>query len=114
RRSAADVASHRIGPAHARGHRRSARRVARVREEGVIAMLTEIVNHLWQSTLVVTAVAALAAMLSDHGADVRYWPWWAASVKFLVPFSLLTLLGSAVGGVGTPLIEPGDWPATLG
>jgi TonB family protein len=77
-------------------------------------MLTETVNHLWQSTLVVTAVAALTAMLRDHGAHVRYWLWWAASVKFLVPFSLLTLLGSAVGGVGASLIEPGDWHATLG
>jgi TonB family protein len=80
----------------------------------MIAMLTEIVNHLWQSTLIVAAVAALAAMLRNHGAHVRYWLWWAASVKFLVPFSLLTLLGSAVGGLGTPLVEPGDWPATFG
>jgi TonB family protein len=77
-------------------------------------MLTEIVNHLWQSTLIVAAIAALAAMLRDHGAHVRYWLWWAASVKFLVPFSLLALLGSAVGGEGAPFIEAGDWPATLG
>ena len=77
-------------------------------------MLTEIVNHLWQSTLVVAAVAALAAMLRDHGAHVRYWLWWAASVKFLVPFALLTLLGSALGGATAPLLEPADWPATLG
>ncbi len=77
-------------------------------------MLTVIVNHLWQSTLIVTAVAALAALLRDHGAHVRYWLWWAASVKFLVPFSLLALLGSAVGGAAAPLIEPADWPATLG
>lgn len=76
-------------------------------------MLTEIVNHLWQSTLIVTAVAAIAAMLRDHGAHVRYWLWWAASVKFLVPFALLALLGSALGGTVAPLIEPADWPATL-
>ncbi len=56
-------------------------------------MLTDIVNHLWQSTLIATAIAALAVMLRDHGAHVRYWLWWAASVKFLVPFSLLTMLG---------------------
>jgi hypothetical protein len=29
----------------------------------VIAVLTEIVDHLWQSTLIVAAVAALAALL---------------------------------------------------
>jgi TonB family protein len=77
-------------------------------------MLTEIVNHLWQSTLAVTAVAALAALLRDHGAHVRYWLWWAASVKFLVPFSLLTLLGGSLAGSVVPVIEAGDWPATLG
>ena len=58
-------------------------------------MLTEIVNHLWQSTLVAAALAALAAMLRDDGAHARYWLWWAASVKFLVPFSLLSMLGSS-------------------
>ena len=76
-------------------------------------MLAEVVNHLWQSTLIVAAVAIVAAMLRDHGAHVRYWLWWAASVKFLVPFSLLTLLGGALGGGSTPLIELADWPATL-
>jgi TonB family protein len=76
-------------------------------------MLTEIVNHLWQSTFIVTVIAALAAMLRDHGAHVRYWLWWAASVKFLVPFSLLVVLGSAFGGSVVPLIEPTAWPATL-
>jgi TonB family protein len=76
-------------------------------------MLTEIVNHLWQSTLVLAAIAALAALLRDHGAHARYWLWWAASVKFLVPFSLLTALGDALG-TRAVLIEPDDWTATLG
>jgi TonB family protein len=77
-------------------------------------MLTDIVNHLWQSTLVAAALAALAVTLRDDGAHVRYWLWWAASVKFLVPFSLLTALGSALGTVGAPRLELADWPATLG
>jgi hypothetical protein len=34
-------------------------------------MLTDIVNHLWQSTLIATAIAALVAMLRDHGAHAR-------------------------------------------
>jgi TonB family protein len=79
----------------------------------VIVMVTELVNHLWQSTLVVAAIAALAAMLRDDGAHARYWLWWAASVKFLVPFSLLTMLGSALGEAGAPRLELADWPATL-
>jgi bla regulator protein blaR1 len=76
-------------------------------------MLTEVVNHLWQSTLVATAIAALAAMLHDDGAHSRYWLWWAASVKFLVPFSLLAALGSALRDAGAPPVELADWPSTL-
>jgi bla regulator protein blaR1 len=77
-------------------------------------MLTGIVNHLWQSTLVAAAIAALAATLRDHGAHVRYWLWLAASVKFLVPFSLLASLGSTFFRAGAPLVDLADLPATLG
>jgi len=77
-------------------------------------MLTEIVNHLWQSTLVAIAIAGLAAMLRDDGAHSRYWLWWAASVKFLVPFSLLTVLGNALRDAGAPSVDLADWPVTLG
>ena len=79
-------------------------------------MLTEVVNHLWQSTLFAALVAALMTNLRDHGAHVRYWLWWAASVKFVVPFSLLTLLGSSLGANlwrPTPLIDLVDWRQTL-
>jgi TonB family protein len=80
-------------------------------------MLSEIVNHLWQSTLVLAAIAAVAALLRSGGAHVRYWLWWAASVKFLVPFSLLTLLGSAIGAdwwrAGAAPVDLVEWRATL-
>jgi TonB family protein len=76
-------------------------------------MLSAVVNHLWQSTLVLAAVASLVALLRDQAARVRYWLWWAASVKFLVPFSLLAWLGSALGGVAPPVFELTDWPTTL-
>ena len=76
-------------------------------------MLTEIVNHLWQSTLIAFGVTALAATLRDHGAHVRYWLWWAASVKFLVPFFLLSMLGAALGEAGVPRFDVADWPATI-
>jgi TonB family protein len=76
-------------------------------------MLTEIVNHLWQSTLVAAALAALATMLRDDGAYARYWLWWAASVKFLVPFSLLATLGRTLGEAGVPRLELADWRATV-
>ena len=77
-------------------------------------MLTALVNHLWQSTLAVGVIAALAATLRSHGAHVRYWLWWLASVKFLVPFAVLALLGSKLGGARSPLFDFAAFPATLG
>jgi bla regulator protein BlaR1 len=78
-------------------------------------MLTEVVNHLWQSTLIAAVIAALMTNLRDHGAHVRYWLWWFASVKFLLPFSLLTWLGDALGRGSASLVELdlGELPATL-
>jgi TonB family protein len=77
-------------------------------------MLADIVNHLWQSTLLVAAIGALAWLLREHGAHTRYWLWWAASVKFLVPFSLLTLLGDSLAGAELSLYAFAEWQATLG
>jgi uncharacterized protein (TIGR03435 family) len=50
-------------------------------------------NHLWQSTLFVGFVWLAARALRGNGARVRYGLWTAASVKFLVPVSLLVSLG---------------------
>jgi uncharacterized protein (TIGR03435 family) len=52
-----------------------------------------VVNHLWQSTAVVVIAWLLAAALRKNHARVRYWVWFAASVKFLLPFSLLIAAG---------------------
>jgi bla regulator protein blaR1 len=51
-------------------------------------------NHLWQSTLFACAIALLTLALRNNRAQVRYWLWLAASLKFLIPFSLLVGLGS--------------------
>ena len=51
-------------------------------------------NHLWQSTLFASAIALLTLALRNNRAQVRYWLWLAASLKFLIPFSLLVGLGS--------------------
>jgi bla regulator protein BlaR1 len=51
-------------------------------------------NHLWQSTLFALAAGLLTLLLRKHRAHVRYSLWLAASLKFLVPFSLLVDLGS--------------------
>src|ERR1041384_6491155 len=59
-------------------------------------LLSALGNHLWQSTIVTGLASVVALLLRRYGAHVRYWVWFAASVKFLVPFSLLISLGSAV------------------
>lgn len=51
-------------------------------------------NHLWQSTGFAVAAGLLTLLLRKNHARVRYWLWLAASLKFLVPFSLLVTLGS--------------------
>jgi bla regulator protein blaR1 len=56
-------------------------------------------NHLWQSTLFVGVVALLALAFRSNRAGTRYALWLAASVKFLFPFSLLTILGSYFGSI---------------
>ena len=50
-------------------------------------------NHLWQSTLFAAVAAILTLALRKNQARVRYRLWLAASVKFLIPFSLLISLG---------------------
>jgi bla regulator protein blaR1 len=58
------------------------------------AIAPGLANHLWQSTLVAAAAAVLTLALRKHNARARYWLWLAASIKFLIPFSLLVRLGS--------------------
>ena len=57
-------------------------------------MITALENHLWQSTLFCCVVALLMRMLRRNRAALRHGLWLAASVKFLVPFSLLVSIGS--------------------
>ena len=56
-------------------------------------MISELANHLWQSTLFAVAVGLLTLMCRKNHASVRYWLWFSASVKFFVPFTLLMALG---------------------
>jgi bla regulator protein blaR1 len=53
-------------------------------------------NHLWQSTLFVIAAGLLTLVLRDNHAHARYGLWLTASVKFLIPFSLLAGIGSHI------------------
>lgn len=53
-------------------------------------------DHLWQSTLFAGALGLLTLLFRANGASIRYALWFAASMKFLLPFAALTLLGSAL------------------
>ena len=61
-------------------------------------------DHLWQSSLFVLAMWVLTLALKSNRAAVRYWLWLAASVKFLIPFSILVSLGSQFGWRPAPLM----------
>ena len=64
-------------------------------------LLISVGNHLWQSTLFALCVAALAVALHGAPAKARFWIWFAAMLKFLIPFSLLLGLGTALAPVRT-------------
>ena len=51
-------------------------------------------NHLWQTTVFTVAVWLVTQLLRKNPARIRYSLWLTASVKFLLPFSLLITLGS--------------------
>jgi bla regulator protein BlaR1 len=63
-------------------------------------------NHLWQSTLFALAAGVLTLTLRNNHARTRYWLWLAASVKFLVPFSLLVEPWGAVWDGYAVLLGP--------
>jgi beta-lactamase regulating signal transducer with metallopeptidase domain len=56
-------------------------------------MIAALADHLWQSTLFAGAAGLLTLMLRHNGARARFWLWFAASLKFLLPFSLLAMAG---------------------
>ena len=68
--------------------------------------LSPLWNHLWQSTLCAAAVWLLTLAVRKNRAAVRYWLWFAASLKFLVPFSLLVSAASQLEWRTTPVNTP--------
>jgi uncharacterized protein (TIGR03435 family) len=64
--------------------------------------MTFLANHLWQSTLFAAFAALLAFALRRNSARVRHWIWLAASLKFLIPFSLLISAGGRLPQSHTP------------
>jgi uncharacterized protein (TIGR03435 family) len=56
-------------------------------------MTADVLNHLWQSTLFAAAVALLSLAFRRNRARLRYGLWFAASVKFLIPFAAIAAAG---------------------
>ena len=69
------------------------------------------INHLWQSTVFAVAAGLLTVVFRKNRAQVRYWLWLSASLKFLLPFSLLMSIGShlkwapAARTIATPVVS---------
>ena len=56
-------------------------------------MIAGLLDHIWQSTLFAGGIALLTLFFRRNRAALRFWLWFAASVKFLVPFAALAALG---------------------
>jgi beta-lactamase regulating signal transducer with metallopeptidase domain len=76
------------------------------------------IDHIWQSTLFAIAVGFLTLAFRRNRARVRFALWLAASVKFLVPFSVVVWLGSLIDssafaalGRFNPFGAPGSFAA---
>src|ERR1700682_1817718 len=67
------------------------------------AYLSPLAIHLLQSTLFAAAAGLLVLSLKKSHAPARHWLWFAASLKFLIPFSLLTGIGARLGWTRAPV-----------
>src|SRR5207302_8612112 len=70
-------------------------------------------NHLWQSTLFAAAAWLITIALRGNSAQARYRVWLAASLKFLVPFSLLVAMGGKLGSLPAPVAVKAMAPAAV-
>jgi uncharacterized protein (TIGR03435 family) len=75
--------------------------------------ISALANHLWQSTVFAIAIGVVAAAFRRYQARVRYALWFAASVKFFVPLSLLIGLGTQLAHVSPSAPAPSPILSTL-
>jgi beta-lactamase regulating signal transducer with metallopeptidase domain len=57
-------------------------------------MIAGLLDHIWQSSLFAGCIGILTLLFRRNGAAVRFWLWFAASVKFLLPFAVLAMAGA--------------------
>ena len=53
-------------------------------------------DHLWQTTVFSLGAVLVALAMRKNYARNRYWIWLTASVKFLIPFSILVSVGTVL------------------
>jgi bla regulator protein BlaR1 len=66
-----------------------------------------IVSHIWQSTIFGLAAPILAWLCRRNSASVRYWIWFTAAMKFLIPFAALAAVVSALPLPQGPAVASG-------
>ncbi len=76
-------------------------------------MLPGIANHLWQSTVFAAAIGLMTLLFKSNHARTRHWLWLVASLKFLVPFSLLVSIGNHIEWRSGTLPAQSPIPAVL-
>ena len=74
-----------------------------------LAAWTPLANHLWQSSLFAATIWLLTLALKKNRAAVRYWLWFAASVKFLIPFSALVAFGNRFSWRTAAVVVQAQW-----
>lgn len=67
-------------------------------------MMAMVVRHLLESTVFALVMALLTLAFSANGAHVRFWLWFAASVKFLVPFAVIAEVGQRLRWESAPTV----------
>jgi bla regulator protein blaR1 len=76
-------------------------------------MIPGLLSHLLQSTLSVGAAWLLALTLRKNRAQVRFWIFFTASVKFFIPFAALVSLGSLTPRHATAPPAVARWIGTI-
>src|SRR4051812_29059275 len=72
-------------------------------------------DHLWQSTLFAAGGALLNFAFRTNGAHVRFALWFAASLKFLVPFPLIVEIGKLISWSSAPSVPAeAPWVESVG
>lgn len=68
-------------------------------------MTSFLIDHLFESAVFALLMGALTLCFTNNRAGVRYGLWFAASVKFLVPFSAIVAAGNALRWDTAPALD---------